>query len=229
MPPDQQPRNVGERWLAWAWAELALAQGDPDTALRIADELLRSAPGPARGQPIPTLLKLRGEALLALGRLNEAHAALQEAHRGAVDRGVRPLLWQVHRAQARLHRAGREYAAARQASDVAQAVIAELAATIGDDGERDRFERAALATLPVLPRARPPSQRRQEAERFGGLTQREREVAAEIGQGLSNREIAAKLFTAERTIASHVSHILAKLDLSSRAQIAVWARDNGLE
>jgi DNA-binding CsgD family transcriptional regulator len=228
MPPDQRPRSVGERWLVWAWGELALSQGRPDAALRIADELLASAPGNAREQPIPAVLKLKGEALIALGRLDEADAVLSEAQRGAEERGVRPLLWQVHRARARLHRAGKDSVAAREDCALAREVIAGLAATTGDDVARDRFTSAALGSLPTLPKPRPVSTRRLEAERFGGLTVREREVAVEIACGKSNREIADSLFTAERTVASHVGHILAKLGFSSRAQIAVWARDKGL-
>jgi predicted ATPase/DNA-binding CsgD family transcriptional regulator len=60
------------------------------------------------------------------------------------------------------------------------------------------------------------------------LTRREREVAALLGQGLSNREIAAALVVALRTAEAHVTHILAKLGLSSRAQVAVWALQHGL-
>ncbi|MGH2616534.1 MAG: helix-turn-helix transcriptional regulator, partial [Thermomicrobiales bacterium] len=217
MPEDRRPCNVGERWGSWAWGELALAQGRPEPALRIAGELLASAPGPDRGQPIPALLKLKGEALTALGRLDDADPVLAAALRGAVDRGARPLLWQVHRAQARLHRARKEYAAARQDCAAAREVIGTLAATIGDEADRDRFQRLALASLPALPKGKPPSPRRVEAARFDGLTPREREVAAEIARGKSNREIAASLFTAERTVASHVGHILAMLGFTSRA------------
>ena len=55
------------------------------------------------------------------------------------------------------------------------------------------------------------------------LTRREREVAELVGQGLTNREIAARLFISERTAQNHVHHILTKLGLSNRSQIAVWA------
>ncbi len=61
-----------------------------------------------------------------------------------------------------------------------------------------------------------------------GLTRREREVAALIGQGKSNSEIAAELVVSKRTVETHVSHILSKLDLSSRAQVMRWAIDHGL-
>lgn len=55
-----------------------------------------------------------------------------------------------------------------------------------------------------------------------GLTRREREVAALVAQGLTNREIAARLFISERTAESHVEQIRNKLGFHSRAQIAAW-------
>jgi predicted ATPase/DNA-binding CsgD family transcriptional regulator len=55
------------------------------------------------------------------------------------------------------------------------------------------------------------------------LTRREREVAVLIASGLTNRQIAAALFIAERTADTHVEHILQKLGLHSRAQVAAWA------
>ena len=56
----------------------------------------------------------------------------------------------------------------------------------------------------------------------GGLTSREREVAALVAGGLSNRQIATRLTIAERTAENHVEHILGKLGFRSRAQIAAW-------
>jgi DNA-binding CsgD family transcriptional regulator len=60
------------------------------------------------------------------------------------------------------------------------------------------------------------------------LTAREREVAALVAQGLTNRQIAARLVITERTAANHVEHILDKLELRSRVQIGVWAAEHGL-
>jgi DNA-binding CsgD family transcriptional regulator len=54
------------------------------------------------------------------------------------------------------------------------------------------------------------------------LTPRERQVAELVAQGRTNREIAARLYLSERTAQNHVQHILTKLDLSNRSQIAVW-------
>jgi DNA-binding NarL/FixJ family response regulator len=59
----------------------------------------------------------------------------------------------------------------------------------------------------------------------GPLTRREREVAAHVAQGLTNKQIAALLHISERTAESHVQHILGKLGLANRTHIATWARD----
>ncbi|SDX52382.1 two component transcriptional regulator, LuxR family [Marininema mesophilum] len=59
------------------------------------------------------------------------------------------------------------------------------------------------------------------------LTRREREVLKEITTGKSNKEIAAELVIAEKTVKTHVSSILAKLELSDRTQAAVYAMKKG--
>jgi predicted ATPase/DNA-binding CsgD family transcriptional regulator len=64
--------------------------------------------------------------------------------------------------------------------------------------------------------------------RYGGLTAREREVAAWVARGISNREIAELLVVSERTVEAHIGNILGKLHLSSRTQIATWALEKGL-
>jgi len=61
------------------------------------------------------------------------------------------------------------------------------------------------------------------------LTDRERQVAALVARGASNREIAGTLFLSERTVESHVQHILNKLGFRSRVQIAAWAVANRLQ
>jgi DNA-binding CsgD family transcriptional regulator len=63
----------------------------------------------------------------------------------------------------------------------------------------------------------------------GGLTAREREVAALIAQGLTNGQLADRLYISPKTAAVHVSNILTKLGVSGRAEVAAWAVRNGLE
>jgi non-specific serine/threonine protein kinase len=59
------------------------------------------------------------------------------------------------------------------------------------------------------------------------LTSREREIAALVAGGLSNREIADRLFISRRTVDAHVNHIYAKLRISSRVQLTIWERGTG--
>jgi DNA-binding NarL/FixJ family response regulator len=67
--------------------------------------------------------------------------------------------------------------------------------------------------------------RRAAAQRLATLTDREREVAAEIGSGASNAEVAASLFMSEATVKAHVSRLFSKLDVVNRVQIAIVVHD----
>ena len=64
--------------------------------------------------------------------------------------------------------------------------------------------------------------------RIAALNDREREVAVAVGQGGANAEIATELFMSVATVKTHVSRILAKLDLNNRVQIALLTYDAGL-
>ncbi|WP_406864095.1 response regulator transcription factor [Streptomyces sp. HUAS MG47] len=58
---------------------------------------------------------------------------------------------------------------------------------------------------------------------LSGLTEREREILALIGEGLTNRQIGQKLYLAEKTVKNHISRLLAKLGVERRVQAAVIA------
>jgi len=66
------------------------------------------------------------------------------------------------------------------------------------------------------------------APAWAPLTAREAEVAALITQGLTNRQIAERLVVTPATAGTHVTHVLTKLGLHSRAQVAAWAVERGL-
>jgi DNA-binding NarL/FixJ family response regulator len=213
--------TVGQR-LAWlVRGELALAQGDAGTALSIADQLLAAHPVPATPEAIPAVTLLRGEALTALERLTPAEAALRAALDGAASRNIRPLLWRVHRARARLYQSAGRRSAAQQALAEARAQVTALSETIADRTVAATFIERFAQRVEVPPT----NGSRQDTTR---LTRRERDVAALVARGLSNREIARELFVGERTIETHVGNILGKLGFATRAQIAAWAAASGL-
>jgi DNA-binding NarL/FixJ family response regulator len=74
---------------------------------------------------------------------------------------------------------------------------------------------------------RPPPGARSTAE-LAALTERELEVLRCLGRGQTNAEIAAELYLSQATIRTHVSHILAKLNLRDRVQAVVLAYETGL-
>jgi DNA-binding CsgD family transcriptional regulator len=62
-----------------------------------------------------------------------------------------------------------------------------------------------------------------------GLSVREREVAALVAQGLSNKEIATHLHLSVRTVESHIRHVLMRVGLVNRTQLATWLRQRNQE
>ncbi|HKY56015.1 MAG TPA: response regulator transcription factor [Anaerolineales bacterium] len=66
------------------------------------------------------------------------------------------------------------------------------------------------------------------AQAFPELTEREREVLALIAKGVSNKEIAEKLFISMKTVSNHITNIFSKLQVADRTQAVIRARDAGL-
>ena len=79
------------------------------------------------------------------------------------------------------------------------------------------------ATARLMARLRQGQEPEPEPDALPGLTDREREILALIGEGLTNRQIGQRLYLAEKTVKNHVSRLLAKLGVERRIQAAVIA------
>jgi predicted ATPase/DNA-binding NarL/FixJ family response regulator len=210
-------REVG-RWLA-AWpaldlADLLVEQRDhvrSRALLREAVTTYRDAgdrQGVARGLEACARLAASEDAAAQAVRLAGAAAALRAAAQTPMSPPERIALERhLPVARASLGARGTSIAwADGQSLPPAQAVAEAL-------GFLERPEPGADARPPI---------------RTGPLTPREREVAALVAGGLSNRAIAAELVITEATTERHIRNIFDKLGLTSRAQLAVWAHEHGL-
>jgi DNA-binding CsgD family transcriptional regulator len=222
---DIPAQTMAQRLVWCAAVELALAQGQSSRALEIIDQLISSTANVSKGRNSLRVAKLQGETLAVLQRTGEAEAALTEAQALAAAQGVRSMQWRICVTLGNLYQDQERNTEAEQVFVTARTLIEELAATIADETLKDNFLHRATA---MLPHTRPLSPKHAAKQAFGGLTTREREVAALIAQGKFNREIADLLVVSERTIETHVSNIMFKLGFTSRRQIAAWTVEKGL-
>ncbi len=225
--PDATEMNSLLRNCWAARAELELALGNPDRTLEIVERLLASTANMAQYGPqaVPRLSQLRGHALVALERTQEAIVEFQGSQAVSQKQGQRSMQWQLHADLGKAYRLlGRREDAQSEFSS-ARTIIQELANSLPEGELRSHFLERALARLPGEPALTP---RQAASKEFGGLTEREREVAALIAQGRSNREIAATLVVTVRTVEAHITRILGKLGYRSRTEIAAWAVTKGL-
>jgi len=91
-------------------------------------------------------------------------------------------------------------------------------------GEAVLHQRVAARLMDLLRQESEPG-----ADMLESLSQREREVLALIAEGLNNQQIAERLGIGEKTVKTHVSNVLGKLDVSDRTQAAVYAWKSGLK
>jgi DNA-binding CsgD family transcriptional regulator len=214
-------RTLGERVISTARIELALSQKKPDEAIKLIGAMI-TATGNA-GLIAPRIGGLRGDALALLGDSSSAETAYVEAANQARSQEQHGLLWRIHASLSRLHRETGQRSRSLEDRRQAQELIDTLAETMPSPDAREAFLNAAAAYLPA-----PVTQLQATKIAFGGLTERERELAGLLARGLSNAAIARSLVISERTVETHITNILAKLNFSSRSQIAVWAVESGL-
>lgn len=251
LAPDAPMVSMPQRNIWWARAHLALARQQPAQALAIANRLVdppahRSTlpatertdlaglnpifhtlrpVAPGMESVIPEMYYLRGVALLACGRQEEAETTLQTSLQAAQERGLHPLRWRVLASLARVYAAQRRRAEAEGVLVAAQDEIETLALQVPDEKVRQIFRHQAFERLPKFAPATPTQLAKQMS---AGLTSRERQVVILLAQGKSNKEIADVMVVSYRTVETHISNILSKLHLSSRAQIILWAQERQL-
>ena len=225
---DLPVRSLGERWEVFAHAHLAQANGDPALALRLFDRVTAPSVDDGSDAPRASLTPRsalgRATALAALGRHAEAEALLLSVREIVQRQGARPLIWRTRMALGHLYEAtGR--------ADDAQHGVPGRAPDRGGAGRRragpGAARRAAAPDAGDAPEQLPPEHPRGPLGRpAGGLTARECDVAAMIASGRTNREIAEALVLGERTVETHVSNILGKLEVASRREVARWAAEH---
>ncbi len=224
---DTPMHTQGQRLNWCARVELALADGDPQLALEITQQLIATALHANQREPgcIPDLWFLQGQAAAALGDYETSADALIAAYTGAVHLGLLPIQWRIQHRLGRLYHEHGRRTLARQAYAQAQTIIQQLTQRIPDPTLQQTFQHATTA---ILPRSFSEPANQLGTSGTISLTKREREIAKLIAQGHTSREIAATLVLGERTIETHISNILGKLNMSSRRDIAAWAIQVGL-
>ena len=195
--------------MLWAKGNLFLAENKPAEALRIAEHLLDSKRSSQQTQPIPALLKLKGEALFALKQFKKAERSLEGAKQGAEQRQALPLLWQIHARLGWLH---------KEQKNIEQERTRICQRTPGHPHAGSEYSRGEHCGQVSFRRRWNACQRKErfrsvssEAEKFGGLTPGSGKWHGFVSQGKSNREIAEGLVLSERTVENHIGNILTKL------------------
>ena len=186
-------------------ARLALTGWDPELGARVAADV----------DAIPTdqVPLLAATADLVGGMATGSVVRLEGAARAATGSGNVPLGATAHEELAYAAGSAGRADLARSALDSAVAIYTELGATV----DRDR----ALARLRTVGiRRGPRSTHRGDVRGPAGLTPTERRVTTLVQEGLTNPEIASRLFLSPRTVQTHVSHVLAKLGARSRVEVA---------
>ncbi|MFE1954234.1 ATP-binding protein [Streptomyces sp. NPDC059524] len=204
QPAEQWARS----WALWVKSVGLWLRGEHEAAVECARDGLRA--------------KAALHDLMGLAHFFEGlawHAArLRHFERVALLQGAADALWR---------RAAKE---ARFGIPVLHELHADAAgparAALGADGYHDAFTEGAglpldtVVDLALDDESAAPDVPVQRGGPADGLTPRERQVAALVSEGLTNREIAARLVVSKRTVDSHVEHILTKLGFTSRSQIA---------
>jgi non-specific serine/threonine protein kinase len=186
-------------------ARVRLAQGDPGLAAGLAAESLKLYWGMGIRQALVERLETLADVAIALGHPERAARLL-----GASEA--------LRRELGAVHPPDEQKRHARRLDGLRRALSGRQLAAACAAGEALSVEAAVAEALSI-----PAVGAAGRGTRADALTDRERQIAAFIAEGLTNREVADRLHISHRTVDAHVQHILNKLNLRSRAQVAAWA------
>jgi DNA-binding CsgD family transcriptional regulator/tetratricopeptide (TPR) repeat protein len=214
-------------WVGWAAVDAFVRAGDLDAARRAAS--LAMAEQSAELKPWVDLIA--GTLAHGVGDSLAAIAALRRSAESFRSGGAKRLEWATRGVLARAFSQSGELESAIQEARLLHEestrsgswrearLAAELLSELGIRPKLKGFKKPVIAQG-VHRRGAPQAER--ESGREGGLTRRELEIAGQVAEGLTNREIASRSFISVRTAEYHVEQIRNKLGFNSRSQIAAW-------
>jgi LuxR family maltose regulon positive regulatory protein len=238
-------------------AALLLDQGDTAAAADLVDRYLRDVPVEHRTERAAGL-ELLVRARAASGTVEEARTALAELQEIASHVGTEPLRASASFAEGLVAAAEGDHEGARRRLEDAvdlfdrsgapfetagvRLALARSLVALGHTAAAEQEIRAAARTLRMMgapeSAARavallaeitsPPRERTSRRASASGLTERELDVLRLVAEGLSNREIGARLFLSEHTVHRHLANIRTRLGLPSRAAVVAYATRQGL-
>jgi predicted ATPase/class 3 adenylate cyclase/DNA-binding CsgD family transcriptional regulator len=181
-------------------ARVAIARGEPERAERDAHNALANAVGVQAHLGIPDVLECLGAVAGDAGSHRDAARLFGAAH--GIRRRIGEVRFRVWDADC-------------------EAWAAALREAMGEqDFDSAWTEGAALSTQDAIAYARRGrGERKRPTSGWASLTPTERDVVRLVGNGLCNKEIAARLFVSPRTVQTHLTHVYAKLRLTSRVQL----------
>ena len=185
----------------WTRAQVAIAQGEPEQGARDAHDALACAAEVGAYLPIPDILECLAGVAGDAGSHREAARLFGAAHAIRERMGaVRFKVWD----------AGYE------------ASMASVRDALGEqDFDSAWAEGAALSVEEAIAYTRRGrGERKRAATGWGALTPAERDVVRLVSEGLGNKDIASRLFVSPRTVQTHLTHVYAKLSVTSRMQLA---------
>jgi predicted ATPase/class 3 adenylate cyclase/DNA-binding CsgD family transcriptional regulator len=221
----------------WQRIEAKLAIGDVEAARGWANEGVQMARGWHRMMSLIGRARVRSATDDLEAAEADVHQALSIASESAIRLGLPEALEclgqlsakaESHQEAARLYGAAsgirRDMGAVRFTihDSVVDEVIQLLREALGENGFQAHWaEGAALSVEEAIAYARRGrGERRRPSSGWASLTPAERDVVRLVGEGLGNKEIGARLFVSPRTVQTHLTHVYAKVGLTSRVQLA---------